>query len=96
MQLTTLGNQPQKHHVFNFKLTGLKQEYGLNAIAVVMDKFDGLRSQDDIPSAPMDWESHPGATREPPGYLDRLAVQVDAELDALRADVRAFITQISS
>ena len=48
MQLTALGNEPEKHHVFSLKLTGLKQEYGFNAVAVVMDKFDGLRSQDDM------------------------------------------------
>ena len=48
MQLIKLAPQPTLNHVFSLKITGLKQEYGLNAVAVVMDKFDGNSPNDDM------------------------------------------------
>lgn len=48
MQLEALAPYPYKHHVFSLKITGLKQEYGWNAVEVLMDKFDGLASCDDM------------------------------------------------
>lgn len=41
MQLIPLAPQPKLHHVFSLKVTGLQQEYGWNAVAIVMDKHDG-------------------------------------------------------
>lgn len=44
IQLEELSTNLQGHcverHVFSLKITGLKQDHGWNAVAVVMDKFD--------------------------------------------------------
>jgi hypothetical protein len=48
MQLTRLSNELSKHHVFSLKLTSLQQEYGWNAVAIVMNKFTDNPSTDDM------------------------------------------------
>jgi hypothetical protein len=48
VQLSPLSPKPTLNHVFSLKITGLKQEYGWNAVAVVMNKFDGNRPSDDM------------------------------------------------
>ena len=48
MQLIPLAPQPKLHHVFSLKVTGLQQEYGWNAVAVVMDKHDGNPVSDNM------------------------------------------------
>ena len=41
MQLSQLAPQPKLNHVFSLKITGLKQEYGWNAVAVGISVFRG-------------------------------------------------------
>ena len=57
----------------------LNRDY--NAAMNIGIRCKSLLWPDLYPSAPMDWE--------PPGSLDRLAVQVDAELDALHAEINS-------
>ena len=45
MQLAPLAGQPDKKHVISLQLSNLKQEYGWNAVAVVMNRY---RSDNDI------------------------------------------------
>eukprot|EP00966_Prymnesium_polylepis_P010138 234048-Prymnesium_polylepis.1 len=48
MQFTALWPRPNMHHVFSLKITGLQQEYGWNAVAVVMNTHGGNPSTDDM------------------------------------------------
>lgn len=48
MQLKRLQPRTDLHHVFSLKMSGLKQEYGWNAVAVVMNKYDGNPDTDDM------------------------------------------------
>lgn len=41
MQLTGFNSKACQRHVFSLKFTGLYQDHGMNAVKVVMDKFDG-------------------------------------------------------
>lgn len=48
MQLKRLQPRTDLHHVFSLKITGLVADYGWNAVAVVMNKYDGNPDTDDM------------------------------------------------
>ena len=48
MQLTRLAPRSDLHHIFSLNITGLIPDHGFNAVAVVMDKFDGNYLSDNM------------------------------------------------